>query len=123
MKALEKTDRCPDCQVAIGEQHQDGCDVARCLWDGGQRLQCELEGDVDHDCGADAWTGYWPGSVEAAEFDWWIYWDGPDPERGWDYRGRGWVRVTADHPDARPDLNRLQIEAHWDRAGQRWVLR
>lgn len=138
MEVLEKTDRCPDCQVGIGEPHEEGCDVARCLWDGGQRLSCDyaldysdepecdprrVDPDDPHDCGKDAWTGYWPGSREAAEFGWWVYWDGPDPDRGWDYRGRGWVRVSADHPGARPDLNRIHIEAQWDREARRWVQR
>lgn len=32
---------CPDCQVSVDEPHEDGCDVARCLWTGGQRLSCD----------------------------------------------------------------------------------
>lgn len=125
MNALEKTDRCPDCQVGIGEPHEDGCDVARCLWDGGQRLSCDYALDYSdepesdprridpadpHDCGKDTWTGYWPGEVEAVEFGWWIYWGPP------------WIRCSPEHPYARPDLNRLHIEARWDRVGQRWTL-
>lgn len=122
---LTKTERCPDCQASIGQPHLDGCDTARCLWTGEQRIQCKWYGEdsilTEHDCGQDTWTGHWPGEVEAVEFDWWIYWDGPCPEKGWDYRGQGWVRCDRDHPEARPDLNRLHIEARWDRRAHRWV--
>ena len=46
----------------------------------------------------------------------------PGPDNGWDwgYKGRGWVRVAADHPAATEDLNRLIAEARWDRRGRRW---
>jgi hypothetical protein len=55
---------CPDRAVVVGEPHVDdeydgGCDVARCLETGRQRLMC----DLDHDCGRDIWTGWWPGLV------------------------------------------------------------
>lgn len=90
-----------------------------------QRLLCGFpdrdELDVDHNCGKDVWTGRWPGEEDAERLGWWVYWDGPSPERGWDYRGRGWVRVSADHPGAQPDLNRLVREATWDRETCRWV--
>jgi hypothetical protein len=33
--------RCGDCGAEPGSPHAWGCDVARCLVDGGQRLQCE----------------------------------------------------------------------------------
>jgi hypothetical protein len=119
------TPRCPDCQVTVGAQHDNGCDVARCLWTGLQRLSCQWFGLdpvlTEHDCGGDVWTGHWPGEVEATSLGFWCIWDGPDPERGWDYTGRGWVRVTADHPEAQPDLNRLVTEARWDRRQQRWT--
>lgn len=47
---------CNDCGVDVGAEHADGCDVARCLVTGLQRLSCGEE----HDCGADVWTGKWP---------------------------------------------------------------
>jgi hypothetical protein len=54
---------CPDCGVAPGVEHEDGCDVARCTRTGNQRLICGgHEGTVFEgmDCGRDVWTGAWP---------------------------------------------------------------
>ena len=34
---------CPGCGVEAGARHGDGCDVARCLWTGMQRLACDGE--------------------------------------------------------------------------------
>jgi len=123
---------CPDCGAAPGTGHNKGCDVARCMTYGTQRIQCQPGGrmvvrgilpnggvDVDweedgHDCGTDVWSGRWPGEAECEEFGWWSTWEsGP----GW---GR-WTRVPAGTPDARPDLNRLVAEASWDPAAGRWV--
>jgi hypothetical protein len=47
--------RCPDCDAESGAAHDGGCDVARCLVTGLQRLTCRDE----HDCGADVWSGPW----------------------------------------------------------------
>lgn len=86
--------RCHDCAVEPGQPHADGCDVAQCLWTGGQRLACDGEihaeairklrehGETStadqlayhhsitpeeeaHDCGHDVWTGEWPGRADA----------------------------------------------------------
>lgn len=102
---------CPDCGVQSGVAHQGGCDVARCLHDGGQRLSC----GEDHDCGRDVWTGQWPGEAECEEFGWWCYF-GPD------YGEVGWIRCERSDPRARHDLNRLVREAQWDRRAGRWVF-
>lgn len=51
---------CPDCAVMPGAFHTDGCDVARCLYSGRQRISCETQS-----CGSDVWTGEWPGEHEA----------------------------------------------------------
>lgn len=125
---------CPDCGVAPGEEHLDvGCDVARCLAFGGQRLSCEMgvaaflqaeygkpfTGAEEHDCGRDVWTGVWPGVAECIEFGWYAYFEEPKP--GQQY-GR-WVQCSADHPKAQPNLNRLIEDAVWDPEARRWQLR
>jgi hypothetical protein len=57
----EKTSKrdCPDCAVKPNKQHDDGCDVARCLKCNGQALSC----DCKHPH-IDVWTGIWPGIRE-----------------------------------------------------------
>lgn len=52
--------KCPDCQVEPGVAHKSGCDVARCLVSGGQRLACEPQDHPSGSCGWDVWTGEWP---------------------------------------------------------------
>jgi hypothetical protein len=89
---------CPDCAVAIGEPHLvdgrgGGCEVARCLVTGLQRVMCQADHD---DCGLDLWTGRWPGVLECEQFGWML---GPDF----------------------PDLNRLYGEATWDPVRFTWV--
>lgn len=118
---------CQDCGVQVGQPHGDGCDVARCLATGLQRISC---GGNHPDmgvvgppyqpgvavCGRHVWTGTWPGEAECVEFGWWSYFT---PETGW-------VRCSGldDHPEAGPDLNRLYSgEAWWDRDAGRWRLR
>lgn len=108
---------CPDCAVPPGEPHQDGCDVAQCLWTGRQRLMCPRAGTIEevhqltdgtgfvpHNCGRDVWTGRWPGEAECEEFG---------------------FALTAGLPSGRfvPDLNRLFAECQWDRTQARWVRR
>jgi len=132
---------CHDCGATPGTPHVGGCDTARCLWTGGQRLACDggfadivrqlrADGhpemaerlayhlsieDEAHDCGDDVWTGEWPGDAVARRLGLWCYW-GPD------YGGKGWVRCEPDHPGAQPDLNRLHTGARWDREAKRWEL-
>jgi hypothetical protein len=88
--------RCPDCDVAVGKAHlshdYDGCDVARCLVTGLQRLSCE----ADHDHGQDVWSGWWPGELDCQYLGWML---GP----------------------GMPDLNRLYTEAVWDPERCLWV--
>jgi hypothetical protein len=108
---------CGDCGVQPGQPHDDGCDVARCLATGGQRLSC---GGCDneppyagHDCGADVWTGLWPGAAECVEYGRYSYF----------VPNQGWLPCGPDHPGARPDLNRLVVCCDWDREARRWVRR
>lgn len=88
---------CPDCAVSIGVDHAGGCDVARCVVTGRQRLACVLAEDPGHDCGADVWTGEWPGVADA-------------------------LRLGFTTEDG-PDLNRLAPPfAVWSPAARRWDL-
>jgi len=62
--------KCPDCGVKTGEKHVEGCDVARCLKCGGQRLSCDCKGKAG---GGDIWTGLWPGVKECHEKGYVVY--------------------------------------------------
>ncbi len=104
---------CPDCEAPVGELHVRGCDVEQCPYCGGQLLSCCCPGiDTEYVPDDDRlpWTGEWPGTRECEEFGW--------------YAKRaavGWVSCAADEPGAGPDLNRLHIEAGWDRENKRFV--
>lgn len=100
---------CQDCGAQLGEPHEDGCDTARCLCTGAQRLGCE--NNDGHDCGQDVWDGVWPGTEAAVGFGWYCYFD------------HGWHTCGPEHPKAVPDLNRVLLECAWDRHGRRWVKR
>ena len=101
---------CPDCAVQPGEEHLDGCDVARCLATGHQRLSCDREHErADLDCGQDVWTGQWPGDDDAIRLGWYSK-----------LAGGHWVRCAADDPEGSPDMNRLHTEARWNRKTQHW---
>lgn len=67
---------CRDCGVEPGRKHRQGCDTARCLKCGGQRLSCNCK-----DSGEDVWTGIWPGTEIAYKHKLVCYWDG-DPRFG-----------------------------------------
>jgi hypothetical protein len=102
---------CPDCGVWPGREHDENCDVARCMATGRQRLSCF----GGHDCGQDVWTGEWPGDVECREFGWWVQ------DRC--AEGMGWLPCAPDDPGAVEDLNRLSRDAVWSPERRRWLLR
>lgn len=108
------TQDCPDCAVAPGACHLDGCDVERCAACGRQRVSCE--------CGrrSDAlrqtrlpWTGEWPGVADCRDLGWYCR-RAPD----------GWQRCEASAPGATEDLNRLATdEARWNVKRHRFETR
>jgi hypothetical protein len=112
---------CHDCAAKPGEEHSDGCDTARCLVTGRQRISCDVltsvfgypERSPHDDCGSQAWSGEWPGTAECSEYGLHTFWEHP---------GRGWVRCGPDHPKAGPNLNRLVGEAEWDARACRWRM-
>lgn len=108
---------CGDCGARPGERHSDGCDVARCLVTGGQRISCGVfGGEVEHDCGNQAWTGEWPGIAECEEFDWWAF-ESPASQKWMQEEGvPGW-----DKPHH--NLNRLAPECEWDHLARRYRRR
>jgi hypothetical protein len=105
-------DPCPDCDVAPGEIHEWGCDIEQCPYCGGQLISCDCRRKPPLDDRL-AWSGVWPGQDECREF-------------GWFARlvpGRGWVPCEPGEQGAIEDLNRLHVEARWNRRRKRFVRR
>ena len=105
-------DSCRDCGARPGEFHEPGCDVEQCPYCGGQLISCECRRKPPLDDRM-AWTGLWPGVAECREFGWYARM----------VSGKGWVSCGSDEPEAIEDLNRLHIEARWDRGEKKFVLR
>jgi len=134
-KAQSSNDkRCPDCQVAVGEKHQHGCDVERCPLCKMQLLSCDCvykvngmdTGDLEekhpdiYNNGAtdEMWARF---DAEVAKRGGFEVWTGEWPgvaecrERGWfcqdgfgpDHRWGSFCPCPPDAPGAMPDLNRL----------------
>jgi hypothetical protein len=59
---MTKKIQCPDCGVAVGQPHQNECDIELCSTCGGQRISCDCE---THDPLLTVWTGNWPESEDA----------------------------------------------------------
>ena len=97
---------CPDCDVAIGELHKQGCDISRCKLHGRQLISCYMPGG----CSPTTFTGYFHGTVEAIERGWFSYLEA----------GKGWIPCDESHPDASPDLNRVMKELNWNSASERF---
>jgi hypothetical protein len=102
-REMEKpmSDKCPDCGVSPGEEHQSGCDVERCSVCKGQWISC---GHEEHDSSLSKWMGEWPGVAECRERGWYAV---HRPDLGACVPGTGnWWPCTKDYPDASEDLNR-----------------
>ncbi len=131
---------CSDCGAEIGQPHEHGCDVERCMYTGGQWIGCgrytdehgtplcdcdEHEnhdaggytihtcGQAPHDCGSQVWDGVWPGYEECVEYGLYC----------WFEPGVGFHGCGPQHPQAGVDLNSLNGGlARWDRERGRFVL-
>jgi hypothetical protein len=68
---------CPDCGVAPGRPHVEGCDIERCSGCGEQRLSCgcfETGWHDKHDPSFSRWTGFMPGDLEALALGAVVHW-------------------------------------------------
>ena|SRR5947209_8665849 len=108
----EDNDECPGCSVQPGDYHQVGCDIEQCPYCGRQVISCACRRKPPLDDRL-AWTGVWPGVAECREFGWYAR----------RMPGQGWLSCEADGPGATEDLNRLHMEAVWDRSAKRFVRR
>lgn len=110
--------KCPDCQVDVGERHEDGCDVTRCKFTGTQMLMChfsvsfnaaggiDITENHDHECVACVWPGEWPGVKVCRENNWYT-----------DVVG---LNGTTIHME---DLNSVSQRAVWNPAIEDWEAR
>lgn len=108
-------EKCPDCQVAPGERHEDGCDVTRCRFTGKQQLMCgfafsfDAAGAIDvietndHECEPCVWTGDWPG-VKVC-------------------RDNGWYTTMVGFDGPTEDLNSVSQRAVWNTELEDWEAR
>ena len=101
---------CPDCCAAIGTLHKEGCDISRCKIHGRQLFQCLLSQKAD-DCISTRFNGYYPGTLEAFERDWYTYLD----------ENKTWTRCEANHPQAALDINRVMTELVWDSNQEKFI--
>jgi hypothetical protein len=103
-------DCCPDCGVEAGQVHRSGCDIEQCPYCGGQLISCICRRKPPLDDRM-PWAGLWPGVAECREFGWYARL----------VPGTGWVSCDPAEPGATEDLNRLHVEATWDRWQKRFV--
>lgn len=135
MKPLTIREKCHDCGVGIGQNHEPGCDTEVCPECGGQMISCncsykyldidvatmeEEHPDIYHNGLPDdmaekyeqyiqphliPWDGVWPGVKECREYGLWNKW----------VDEKGWVECNADDPDATEDLNKLAMLSQWNK--------
>jgi hypothetical protein len=80
-------------------------------------LPPELTGTNVHICGEDVWAGWPHGTTEAIAYGLTVRPAGAD-----DHPLTGWIPCPPEHPDARPDLDRLVRAGRWNPIRQRWEL-
>jgi hypothetical protein len=105
-------ERCPGCDAPPGAYHRPGCDIEQCPYCGRQLISCLCRKRPPLDDRM-TWSGIWPGVTECREFGWYALL----------VPGQGWQPCSADTPGATEDLNRLHMEAVWDRSDKRFVRR
>lgn len=95
---------CPDCNVKVGEIHQDGCDLERCPSCGGQLLSCSCADDEVSKFKPIPWEGEFPGLAECRKFGLYCKM----------VSGTGRVTCNKNEPGAEEDLNRLYSQCQWN---------
>lgn len=104
--------KCTHCGVKPGKPHLRGCEEARCLYNGEQRLS--HLGNYLHpgDCGKAIWTGEYAGEAECREYGLWCRW----------VDAQGYVPCDVDDHGAVVDITALVNLGRWNRILHRWVV-
>lgn len=103
----EQRDRCPDCEVAIGQLHKRGCDVERCSYCGLQAIGCKHRVPDDDRL---PWTGTMPGVDDCHRLGLFAKM----------VPGKGWTPCDKDEKGAIEDLNSLYTLCTWSREKKQW---
>ena len=107
---LPKGDKC-DCGASIGSLHKPGCLAERCSECGCQLATCGCFKIFPFEHRRIKWTGLYPGEAACVEFDWFVR----------IIPGKGFEKCSRDDEGAMPDLNRLVLEAQWDKTQKKFV--
>ena len=106
-------ENCADCGAAVGEFHDQRCDVAECAVTGLQRYGVCGPAGCGHEAGTDCltrWTGTPASLISCQELGWYCL---AEP-------GLGYPPCEPGTPGAMEDVRRLFVEAVWDRVARRW---
>lgn len=99
---------CTGCGARPGELHRRGCEIECCP-------ECGLS-LITHQCALTTprirWSGEQTGTAECRAFGWYTRL----------VLGKGWVRCEKHESGARPDLQRLHVEAVWDKRAARFRI-